>query len=284
MKKSTLALAVAATAVTTGAHAWDNIYFNNTVDQSVTEYIGQSPVYLHSFQQLAGILVCDPVDYAANGGACPAPAGITETQDVIVISGGFDASGNAIATATSDVTCTDTNPLEADALTGLATIVQNGSVLNAGAGTQQSIGAGVSPDLVACDVQVDSTGKITGGWSHNNTSIPAYGLLIDSYRDYGNGYTVVLDGCSTSPDFVTEVEPQLLNFLVDRDPADFDESALPSGCVLTSMMQVEYLTCDIDNECGQFTKSVPVPAFAAGALGLGLMGITFLTARRRSVR
>jgi len=286
MKKSALAIAVAAAATASGAHAWDNVFFNNTVSPGFDQFVGQSPVYAHPFHQIANGQTCTTTEYAAGGGACPAATGITETQVIEGFSGGFDASGNALATATSKtVTCTDTGAWEADAVTGVFGWNQNGATLNAGAGTSvlaDITGAPTGGGPNSCSVQLSATGKLAGGHYQTSVNIPAYGLIIDSYKSIDHGYTVVLDQCSSTPDYTTEVEPQLVNWIATRDPGDFDTSGFTAtGCVLSTMLEQAYLTCDVDFSCGQFAKSVPVPAFAAGALGLGMLGITLVTSRRR---
>lgn len=67
------------------------------------------------------------------------------------------------------------------------------------------------------------------------------------------------------------------------DCTTIDPNSPPSGISFDSTGIVKHITCDIEGECGQFSKSVPVPAFAAATLGLGLVGITYLTSRRRKI-
>jgi len=44
---------------------------------------------------------------------------------------------------------------------------------------------------------------------------------------------------------------------------------------------LSYNTCDVRDACGGGGKAVPVPALAAATLGLGLVGVTLLTGRKK---
>lgn len=70
--------------------------------------------------------------------------------------------------------------------------------------------------------------------------------------------------------------------LVDCETADFDNPV--AGTNADSYSNVFFLTCDVDTACASSAKAVPVPAFAAATLGLGLLGVTLLTSRRKTLR
>lgn len=66
-----------------------------------------------------------------------------------------------------------------------------------------------------------------------------------------------------------------------------DAPAKPIGCTMFGITKVVIGQCDpieatTKNCIANIAKSVPVPAFAAAALGLGLLGITYVTSRRRT--
>ena len=60
-----------------------------------------------------------------------------------------------------------------------------------------------------------------------------------------------------------------------------------TSCSIATFAQIDYLNCDSDrglctNQVGG-GKAVPIPTYAAALLGLGLIGVTFVTGRRRTI-
>lgn len=114
------------------------------------------------------------------------------------------------------------------------------------------------------DFTTGPNGKITDGWViHELTA----GFFNTIFVDFTNGTF-----CTMSGGTAFDVDVSLLR---------------TSGCNSTgtapltwdSTHNFAYVTCDITKECGQFSKSVPVPAFATAVLAIGLFGITALTLR-----
>ena len=127
----------------------------------------------------------------------------------------------------------------------------------------------------------NAEGKIVGGQftipgiaSTPAGPTPNYGLT-----DFDNNTEIGVTGCTPTLDLPT--------YIAMRDAGTiFGAWTGPNAnsCVGGVVNNFAYHTCDINTECGQFGKSVPVPAFAAAALGLGLAGITLMTRRRRTIK
>ena len=131
-------------------------------------------------------------------------------------------------------------------------------------------GTGVEP--TAWDLTTDVQGKITGGWVFNESNSPSTGEPVYNFNSFDKRRAITLNVCTGGEPTIGDAE------------AVMDGGAVPAGCTLTHHGDLAYETCDLTDECGQLSKSVPVPAFAAAALALGLAGITLVTSRRRSIK
>lgn len=116
------------------------------------------------------------------------------------------------------------------------------------------------------DFTTGPNGKIIDGWIVHES---LFGSVFTTFVDFTNSAF-----CSMSGGTAVDVNVS---------------SIRTSGCNPTGTAPLTwdathnfaYVTCDITSECGQLSKSVPVPAFAAAALAIGLVGVTALTRRRR---
>lgn len=288
MKKSNIALAVAATAVSSSALAFDNTFIGG-------DFNGFAPFYFHSLHQI-GVGYCN--DALAPGGDCSLnPTPTTETQTVLrTTSGQIDSSGNLVGPPINNgsrtLTCGNPadfgNPYAPNAFHYLAG--WNYSQENLGATQNQALGTvGLSWGF-PCTMNLGAKGQITGGLVIGQTVNPANGEPINYFNDYTRGWNVIFR-CEAGiiTNYETQVVPFITSWLASGAPAASVPSPYLAGgstysCELSNVQEIRYNTCDVSDECGQFGKSVPVPAFAAGALGLGLLGVTYLTSRRRTVK
>ncbi|RZV59584.1 MAG: hypothetical protein EX270_01270 [Pseudomonadales bacterium] len=114
-------------------------------------------------------------------------------------------------------------------------------------------------------------GKIIGGWIRVTTGFN--GATFYGLQDYDDRSSNVYSGCASQPS-----ADQI------RSMNDGGASTPVAGCVLDTTADLFYLSCDSQTGCGELGKAVPIPAFAAATLALGLAGITYLTSRRRTVK
>lgn len=126
---------------------------------------------------------------------------------------------------------------------------------------------------VICELTSNALGKIVSGYYSIENTI--FGSPFWNYYDIATRTILTYESCTTSPT-AAEYQAQIV------DPGNAALS--PNTCAVTTTRELEYFTCDITGECGQLEKSVPVPALAAAGLALGLVGITYLTGRRRMVK
>lgn len=132
-------------------------------------------------------------------------------------------------------------------------------------------GTGVEPS--AWDLTTNGEGKITSGWIFNESNSPSTGEPVYNFVSFDKRRGITLNVCNVSGEpSITDAETVM------------DGGAVPAGCTLTHHGDLAYETCDLTDECGQLSKSVPVPALASAGLALGLAGITLLTSRRRSIK
>lgn len=135
-------------------------------------------------------------------------------------------------------------------------------------------GTGGSGSTVeVCDLMQAPNGKILSG--HYVSQSVYNGTTFDVFYSLSLRKAVSMEGCTTPP---TPAEAITSFSLVD--PSTY----AINSCVIASFANLNYHTCDTTLECGQFEKSIPVPAFAAATLGLGLVGLTYLSGRRRKIK
>lgn len=149
-----------------------------------------------------------------------------------------------------------------------------------------------------CELETDPEGKIIGGYLQqfiDTTAVgggPACGIYdlterrlmsLQSFSGVdasGNPITSA-DSCDITVEQVRAV-------VTDGDYAGFDFAnfAFPNGTIVNVSGPIAVGTCDpltAGSDCGGSAKAVPVPAFAAASLGLGLVGVTLLTRGRKRV-
>lgn len=302
MKKSILSAAIAASTaalMSSGAMAWDSFEWDG----------GASKEYHHT----KGVFPGDaygpgtPTDPGcAPGNLCDTlagPQGVEASSFIIInnktlgakgpnntpqqedcytfLSSDYDASGNPDPGAANfgdyqSILRTDTHlwiPSLAPTAPGII--------------TQNTENPDTYPDIH--DICTDAEGKITGGWygffALNPLSQPRF-VITDWDQNWSIGFGNGTTGTQfQSVPTIAEVKTILTDVIAGNVPAAGYTGYGPLGdWEVTGVAQVAYETCDPNFECGQFGKSVPVPAFAAAALGLGLLGITYLTGRRRAIK
>ena len=133
-------------------------------------------------------------------------------------------------------------------------------------------------------------GKIVSGGAVAYTNVPDVAnppgtINVAAYYSFTQRAGMIGLLCSSTPT-VADMESTIADFEAGTHTIGTPVNGA-SGCVSSGWTEVSYLNCDSDSTdsvCGELQKAVPVPAFAAAALGLGLFGITYLTARRRAVK
>lgn len=106
-----------------------------------------------------------------------------------------------------------------------------------------------------------------------------------TFFDIGNRGFVNFLNCSTDPDYHDPAVKAVIDGITAGPDTPVTTDPFPgTNCTLTGIGTVKYFTCDTGDTCGNFEKSVPVPAFAAAILALGLAGITYTSSRRRSIK
>ncbi len=247
-----VAAGLATVAVATTATAFDS-----------TPLSGGASTEIHAYdfkvtECLAGCVATGGNDYELMSSyilpnPSPATGAFTEPQVVDTLEGSFDASGNLVVVQ---------GPAGQFPTSGTAS-----SYFPAFAFTSVTGGS----SALRWDVTTAPNGKIIDGWVLYNSLYGGTNFTVIDFLATGESCTysgadpyafVPDDHCGPSDGWNTPLSP------------------LPTGAAKDAFGTIAYLTCDVDFECGQFGKSVPVPAFAAAALGLGLFGITYLSGRR----
>ena len=318
MKKSILAAAVAATGagmlMSSGALAWDSWDLDGGASQEyhITTAVVQQPgAGYAALGQPGGASVTvkcaplEPCDTIYGSGGLQAQSfiiinnktigspgtGVVDTQDTYTfLSSDYDASGNP---DTASPNFGDYQSIWRPQSHGyLPTIFP--PVIAQGVTQQipQSVldPQGVYPDVF--EITTNAEGKITGGW-YAFTAVNQAGeprLIITDWdqspiQAIGFASGTIGDDFSGLPT-IAEVKSILADINAGNPPtAGYGAVYGPNAdWKIQGVLDVSYETCDITFECGQFGKSVPVPAFAAASLGLGLLGITYLTGRRRAIK
>ncbi len=145
----------------------------------------------------------------------------------------------------------------------------------------------------ACEIDIGAQGEVLGGYQ---TSIPTSftAFTISSFTLYDTPRRVVsYVGTCAGIDVTTA---QATSALYDSEiasgpiaPGGLDQPSigLPAGCTTNGISRVALGYCDpVESDAAACqtgsSKAVPVPAFAAGALAVGLAGISLLTGRRKN--
>lgn len=275
MKKSILFAAVA-TAASSGAYAFDS---------APIQFDGRAGQYFHTIMQ-------ESIAGGYCGAFCNPAAPSTETQRISTTNDITDASGNfTLNNSNRTITCVDASGNGLDQLlvdsNNFTTV--GGWNYTEGGSRNIPLGSGI---YNSCNLQLGPDGSIDGGFSHVTavSNIPMVGpVQFDPIVDHDRRGMMTIAACTGAlnvPQAFALWDLALAAGLENGAAVGAIVAANPldNGCLVSGWQYMSYQTCDIEYECGQFGKSVPVPAFAAGLLGLGLMGITFLTSQRRSIR
>ncbi|RZV54976.1 MAG: hypothetical protein EX270_06980 [Pseudomonadales bacterium] len=154
-----------------------------------------------------------------------------------------------------------------------------------------------------CEIDIGPQGEVLGGWVQNTDvefegiGAPIHSIIVmDSprrtYAWFGSSCNTDVGGPAVSITTAIETEAWYQEKLAEDGEVTVQEMegpgspAKPQGCTLFGISNVVIGQCDpreadTDACVTNLAKSVPVPAFAAAALGLGLLGITYLSGRRR---
>lgn len=157
-----------------------------------------------------------------------------------------------------------------------------------------------------CDIDIGPQGEVLGGWTLNTSvSFSGIGAPIhtvqlltvprrtiawfgpcDAQGSPGGPPVDINTALATNAlfDQLMEQNGQVAPGELDTHP---NAPTKPTGCTVFGITKMSLGQCDpweaTTKACiANIAKQVPVPAFAAAALGLGLLGITWLTARRKA--
>lgn len=161
----------------------------------------------------------------------------------------------------------------------------------------ENSGAAGGIPMVEVTICTDAEGKIVSGTALYLLNVGSGAFTAAFAYDFDNRLQTAWVGTGANggggntnmPPTIAEVGGIHAGFLADTPvaPAPGDTFGGDDTWAWSSSAVFAYLTCDTDP---QFTctgisggKAVPVPAFAAAALGFGLVGVTLLTSRRRQV-
>lgn len=123
------------------------------------------------------------------------------------------------------------------------------------------------------DLRTNEKGMITSGWYLANTTLGP-GVNIVGVIDFDRKIQINLRGD------IANVDEDC--YLAGADRAAWQACATAQGVTYSSFGNIAYMTVPMGQ--GGSEKAVPVPAYAAAALGLGLVGVTMLAGRRRKVQ
>ena len=126
------------------------------------------------------------------------------------------------------------------------------------------------------DLDVDTNRKIIEGWATSETTITGIGL-VTAYLEWKDGEIERV--CIHSLPAVA-FAANYQSIADDTDGTTTCESVFLASAVINTEAAT-YVTCNPAECGGGSAKSVPVPALAAATLGLGLVGVTVLTGRRK---
>lgn len=309
MKKSILAAAVAATGASLlmsgGAMAFDSVNWQGGAEKAYHQTQATGPD-IGSIGCIAG--TCTDPDFGGPGDngefsshiiitnkTLGGPlAAYTPTVDCYTYTEAdyiFDASGNAIADGSSANISDMTKILR----TNNDNYVPGLIPAYAGAGFQNTGNVDAIP--TRANLCTDAEGKITGGtygfFATGITGINSYVIsdwdarVAAAFQGGTAGVSVPFGNLPTTAAAQAAIATYKSGTAQGPGPyvgPGFDAGAGDTPWGLVALIDIAYTTCDTVTECGQFGKSVPVPAFAAASLGLGLLGITYLTGRRRTIK
>lgn len=209
----------------------------------------------------------DPI---GNGQVDPAAPSVAECYSVQ--SSDYDGTGTLVS---GDIGTVERliQHIHAPTLNPLAPQPRNSTALN------------VTPDLF--DLCTDEEGKITGGYLGFFTQVPN-NPTVWSITSFDSKMAVSFANGTAGTQFQNVPTAAEADAIAASLASGTTPAVAPYGAandwVWTNAGPIGYQTCDITAACASGGKAVPMPAFAAVALGLGLIGATVLTGRRRKVQ
>lgn len=156
-------------------------------------------------------------------------------------------------------------------------------------------GGPLNPTEAGCEIISDAEGKALShqSWQYLPPSGPRPAAIF--YLQYGPDTENVevgvtggtISGTPTMAALQAAVTPAVIQAGGNGVATAFNSLTELSGWSAAQIVDFHYLTCDTfygGAECAtELAKAVPVPAFAAGALALGLVATTYVTSRRRTI-
>jgi len=142
-------------------------------------------------------------------------------------------------------------------------------------------------------ISTNIEGKMTGGTLVNLLQgIDANGqpIFVASYNDITHRVAAAMlcgpgSSAPTLSAWRSYIDAHVAANGLDNLNLTIGDSFAGTTCSIASYTQLDYLNCDSDRGLctnqSAGAKAVPVPAYAAAALGLGLFGITFITGYRK---
>lgn len=168
-------------------------------------------------------------------------------------------------------------------------------VYSPSSGREGGSGGPLPATQAGCEIISDAEGKALShqSWQYLAPAGPRPAAIF--YLQYGPDTENVevgvtggtISGTPTMAALQAAVTPAVIQAGGNGVGAAFNTLPELSGWTSAQIVDFHYLTCDTvygGAECGVGAKAVPVPAFAAGALALGLIATTYVSGRRRSIK
>ena len=277
MKKTQLIVALAAATGASGAFAFA---YDSTTDQPV----GTAAIERHAVSFTTEVTDCS-TSFDLTGDTVPDNACLLAESQDSEFSASFEVANATTCSNGLGAACIAANV--ADTYTDGTALTNLGAAwLHSPANTNPLGGRDIPLTTTFSDFSnytTDANGKITSGVvvaDSDFTSLSTIGVFFfpeQRIRTYRGDTTSSFynNACATNLGVSFEA---CIAINPSTDPAD--QAANPS-IVPASEQDFDYLTADVS---GTSSKAVPVPAFAAAALGLGLVGVTIASGRRRSLK
>lgn len=283
-----LAVASAAMALTGGAFAmgYDSVETNPSGNRTVERHVWQTALEDGECTGLCQLTNSDNTEVQgiisiANATSCQEIGGLCDPLPTQVdIYCGGDLSSTTSCDADYGVGNYSSNAPAQDMLTVFAPFANTLGGQDRYPELGEFGNPGANPTTTfAWKLTTAENGKITDGWYVADTSYQ--GTTVIGFVNMNDANTTTGHSLTTYYGTITSLD---LDCFLDGNTTDCTTGDFSMGpfATFSNFTALGYITAGVA-DIGS-SKAVPVPAFAAAALGVGLVGITVLTGRRRQVK